>query len=56
MYQTMKQDLLESQKNELVVGEMIENLKLRLELLNHQLYILQEISKTKNKSQSAINL
>ena len=47
MYQELKQEFVET-SNQAVLEAMIGNLQLRMELLNQQLLILEQISKDKN--------
>ena len=47
VYASMKIDLVESQSNEQVMSAMIENLQLRIDILNRQLMILEQIKKLK---------
>ena len=57
-YQTMKRELVESQSNEQVISAMIHNLQLRIDVLNKQLEILNEIEEqSKNiENNETINL
>jgi septal ring factor EnvC (AmiA/AmiB activator) len=45
VYQQMGKDLIESQSDQRVVGAMIENLQIRIEILNRQLQILEQLQK-----------
>jgi len=55
MYENMKNDLLESRNNEIVISEMIKNLQIRIELLNRQLQILESIKRSKDENRETVN-
>ncbi|WP_020532505.1 hypothetical protein [Flexithrix dorotheae] len=47
IYSQMKEDLVESQGSEKVISALVENLRLRIEILNRQLEILKQIERYK---------
>lgn len=55
-YTGLKQDLVESQRNEQVMGAMMENLQLRIEILNRQLQILEQIQQLKDGKTDEISI
>ncbi|MBU2913553.1 MULTISPECIES: hypothetical protein [Reichenbachiella] len=54
MYQELKMDLAQNQNNEKVINAMIRNLQLRVEILNKQLKILDQL--IKYEENEAINI
>jgi hypothetical protein len=56
IYREMKQNLIESNRNEQVEAAMIQNLQLRIELLNKQLMILESIQQKKQKPEKTTSI
>ncbi|MGB0522083.1 MAG: hypothetical protein ACPGJS_03945 [Flammeovirgaceae bacterium] len=56
VYIELKSDLIESQRNEQVMGAMVENLQLRIEILNRQLLILEQIQQLKDGKTDEISI
>jgi flagellar motor component MotA len=56
VYRKMKQNLIESNRNEQVEAAMIQNLQLRIELLNKQLMILENIQQNKQKPEKTTSI
>ncbi|MGL1888178.1 MAG: hypothetical protein OCD76_16800 [Reichenbachiella sp.] len=54
MYDDLKYQLTQSQNNERVINAMIQNLQLRVEILNKQLMILGQLSKKQGNEEIAI--
>jgi hypothetical protein len=55
VYNEMKGELLESHHNEKVINAMIQNLQLRIEILNQELNVLEQINK-KEKTDGKISI
>jgi hypothetical protein len=55
-YQYMRTDLMLSQGNDRIIHAMIENLQLRLQILNQQLEILQAIQQDRDETNRQIQL
>jgi hypothetical protein len=56
VYEGMKEEFVASEANERVLSAMIENLQLRMEILNRQLQLLQQVKDIKNGTNHEINL
>ena len=56
VYAQMKTDLVDSQANERVLQAMIENLQIRMELLNRQLQILEKVNQLKTDEDHDIQI
>ncbi len=56
VYEGMKEEFVSSEANERVLSAMIDNLQMRMEILNRQLQILQEVKDIKNGKDYEINL
>lgn len=55
-YGVLRNDLIESQSSEQVMGAMVENLQLRIEILNRQLLILEQIQQLKDGKTDEISI
>ena len=55
-YTQMKTDLVESAANERVLNAMIENLQMRMEMLNSQLQILEKVNQIKQDKNNEIQI
>ncbi len=56
VYEGMKEEFVASEANERVLSAMIDNLQMRMEILNRQLQVLQEVKDIKNGKSHEINL
>lgn len=56
VYEGMKEEFVGSEANERVLSAMIDNLQMRMEILNRQLQILQQVKNIKNGTDNEINL
>ncbi|MFT5913835.1 MAG: hypothetical protein ACI81T_000319 [Bacteroidia bacterium] len=56
VYEGMKEEFMTSEANERVLSAMVENLQMRMEILNRQLQALEQIKEIKNRKDYEINL
>ncbi len=55
-YNSLKQELIQNTGNQRIVNEMIQNLQMRVTLLNHQIQILENIKQQKHENAQTHNL